>query len=919
MTTIKFLVNGQPVEVDSPPLRRLTDVLRDDLGLYATKVGCEAGDCGACSILLDDKVINACTVPVGRLRGHEVVTLEGLDVSGRIERLQRSFLHHGAAQCGVCTPGMLVAAAGLLATNPAPDEQAVKDGLGGVLCRCTGYRKIIDAVVAAPNFDEEPVRAPEGKAVGQRVPRVDGVPKVRGTDVFGADGSPPGALVARVVRSPYPRASFEFGDVEAFVESHEGVAAVFTAADIPGRNCFGVIPSFADQPVFAERETRFQGEAVALVVGEPEVMDTIDLATFPIGWVELPALMSTKEALTEGAPLLHPTREQNVLIRGRVERGDLEAAFASAETVIEGEFATGFVEHAYIEPEAGFARRVGDRIEVHVSTQTPHMDLLEVAEILALDPAQVRIVPTAVGGGFGGKLDISLQPFLALAAWRLDRPVRMTYTRPESMMSTTKRHPSQMKVRVGVTAEGRLLAMDFEATFNTGAYASWGPTVANRVPIHAGGPYFYEAYRARTTAVHTNSPPSGAFRGFGVPQAAIAQECLFDEVADAVGIDRLEFRLRNALTAHRPTVTGQIFDAGVGYADCLEALKPIWKTARAEAASFNERRNRRRRGVGVAGLCYECGKTALTNPSTIKVGIDRNGRVVLFQGAVDIGQGANTVISQICADAVGVPLDAVIRVGADTETTPDAGKTSASRQTFISGNAALAAGQSLRRQLLALVGASDESSFEIDGSSFQVHDRGEATPLDLKSLPVIEGNLVAVAVATYDPPTAALDESGQGEPYAIFGFGAQLTELEVDLELGTVRLLRITAAHDVGRAVNPGLVEGQIEGGIAQGIGLALMEEYIPGRTDNLHDYLIPTIGDVPEVVSILVESNDPRGPYGAKGIGEHSLIPTAPSILNALRDAIGVGIRKLPATPDRVLAAIRSAQRFDDMAGNQL
>ncbi|HEX2420427.1 MAG TPA: molybdopterin cofactor-binding domain-containing protein, partial [Acidimicrobiia bacterium] len=539
MTTVQFLLNGQPVAVDSPPLRRLTDVLRDDLGLTATKVGCEAGDCGACSILLDDQVVNACTVPIGRLGGHRVVTLEGLDASGRIERLQRSFLHHGAAQCGICTPGMLVAAAGLLAANPAPNEQAVKDGLGGVLCRCTGYRKIIDAVIAAPGFEEEPVRPAEGKAVGQRVPRVDGIPKVRGTDIFGADGSPPEALVARVIRSPHPRAAFEFGDMEAFVESHQGVEAVFTASDIPGRNWFGVIAPLADQPVFAEGEARYRGEAVALVVGEPAVMDALDLTTFPIEWKELPALMSTEEALADGADLLHPSRKNNVLIRGRVERGDLAATFASADKVIDGEFATGFIEHAYIEPEAGFARRVGNRLEIHVTTQTPHMDLLEVAEILALDPAQVRIIPTAVGGGFGGKLDISLQPFLALAAWRLNRPVRMTYTRPESMMSTTKRHPAQMKLRVAATAAGRLLAMDFEATFNTGAYASWGPTVANRVPIHAGGPYVYEAYRAQTAAVHTNCPPSGAFRGFGVPQAAIAQECLFDEVADAVGVDRL--------------------------------------------------------------------------------------------------------------------------------------------------------------------------------------------------------------------------------------------------------------------------------------------------------------------------------------------------------------------------------------------
>ena len=905
---IKFSVNGHPVEIDAPPLRRLTDVLRDDLGLTATKVGCEAGDCGACSVMLDNEVVNGCTVPVGRLGGHEVVTLEGLDASGRIERLQRSFLHHGAAQCGICTPGMLVAAAGLLAAKSTPDENAVKDALGGVLCRCTGYRKIIDAVIAAPSFDEEPVRAPEGKAVGQRVPRVDGLPKVKGTDVFGADGFPRDALVARVIRSPHPRAAFEFGDLDAFVESRDGVVAVFTARDIPGRNWFGVIAPLADQPVFAEGEARYRGESVAMVVGESDAIEALDLADFPVTWQELAPLMSPEEAMSNGAPLLHPSREGNVLIRGRVERGELENAFDAADTIVTGEFDTGFIEHAYIEPEAGFARRVGDRLEVHVTTQTPHMDLIEVAEILALDPTQVRIVPTAVGGGFGGKLDISLQPFVALAAWRLNRPVRMTYTRPESMMSTTKRHPAHMKLRVAASAEGRLVAMDFEAIFNTGAYSSWGPTVANRVPVHAGGPYVYEAYRARTAAVHTNCPPSGAFRGFGVPQAAIAQECLFDEVADAVGIDRLEFRLRNALTARQPTVTGQVFEAGVGFVDCLEALRPVWNRARAEAASFNAAANGKRRGVGVAGLWYGCGNTSLPNPSTIKVGLDRKGRVVLFQGAVDIGQGANTVISQICADAVGVPLEAVVRVGADTDSTPDAGKTSASRQTYVSGNAAFAAGQSLRRQLLSMVGASEESSFEVDGSKLLVHDRGEIKHLDLDELPAADGGLVAVAVATYDPPTTPLDEKGQGEPYAVFGFGAQLTELEVDLELGTVRLLKITAAHDVGRAVNPGLLEGQIEGGIAQGIGLALMEEYIPGRTENLHDYLIPTIGDVPEIVSILIESNDPLGPYGAKGIGEHSLIPTAPSILNALRDAIGVGIRTLPATPDRVLAAARAA-----------
>jgi CO/xanthine dehydrogenase Mo-binding subunit len=619
--------------------------------------------------------------------------------------------------------------------------------------------------------------------------------------------------------------------------------------------------------------------------------------------------MTMDEALAPGAPRLHEGREGNVLIRGRVRTGDPDAALAAAEVVVEGEWETGFVEHAYIEPEAGFAVRVGDRLEVQVTTQSPHMDREEIGAILALPPGSVRILPTAVGGGFGSKLDLSVQPYVALAAWLLDRPVRLAYTRPESMMSTTKRHPARMRARVGATREGQLLAMDFVGEFNTGAYASWGSTVANRVPVHAGGPYAYEAYRARTVAVHTNAPPSGAFRGFGVPQSTIASECLLDELADALGIDRLELRLRNAIAAGVPTVTGQTFDGGVGYRECLEALRPHRARALEEAAAFNATTSAgRRRGVGLAGMWYGCGNTALPNPSTIRVGLRRDGRVVLFQGAVDMGQGPNTVMTQICADALGVEMSSIQTAGADTDTTPDAGKSSASRQTFVSGNATHLAGLELRAKMLALAGASSDSHLELGAGRLIAHDRGSRLEVALSALQADAGGLVAEGVATYDPPTTPLDEDGQGVPYAQFGFGAHLVEVEVDLELGTVRPLKVTAAHDVGRAVNPTLVEGQIEGGVAMGLGMALMEEYLPGVNENLHDYLIPTIGDVPEIVSILVESGDPIGPYGAKGIGEHALVPTAPAVLNAIRDAVGVGVRRIPATPDRILAAIATA-----------
>ena len=904
---IRFRVNGEAARSDASLLRRLSDVLREDLRLTGTKVGCEAGDCGSCSVLLDGLLVNACTVSLGRLEGREVTTVEGLGEGDTLSSLQRSFLHHGAAQCGICTPGMLVAASALLREHPRPSVSQVEDAMGGVLCRCTGYRKIVDAVVAATDFEELVSEPALGKAVGARVPRVDGIPKLTGTDPFGDDAPPPDALLIRVIRSPHHRARFSIGDVDRYVASHDGVTAVFAAGDVPGRNRFGVIPSFVDQPVFAESETRHRGEPVAIVVGDAESIRHLDLDQFPIVWDELLPLMSPDDSLAAGAPALHEGRDENVLVRGLVQRGDLVEAFAAADAVVEASYSTPSIEHAYIEPEAGHAKRIGDRLEITVTTQTPHLDRTEVAAIMNLDPEAVVIRPSAVGGGFGSKLDLSVQPFLAIAAWHLDRAVRIVYTRPESMMSTTKRHPSELSIRVGATSDGMLAAMDFNGRFDTGAYASWGPTVANRAPVHAGGPYSYDAYRATTVAVHTNQPPSGAFRGFGVPQSAIAQESAFDELADALGEDRLEFRIKNALTAGRPTLTGQVFESGVGFKECLEVLRPHWARALDENVEFGRRRSRRRRGVGVAGMWYGCGNTGLPNPSTIKIGVSAGGRVVLFQGAVDIGQGANTVMSQICADALGVEIGVIDQIGADTDTTPDAGKTSASRQTFISGNAVFAASQELRSTLLAMAEASESGRLEFASSRVLVHDRGKVVEIDLPSLDRDDDGLVVTATGSFDPITTGLDQNGQGSPYAIYGFGAQMAELVVDLDLGTVELLKITAAHDVGRAVNPTLVEGQIQGGIAQGIGMALMEEYVPGRTENLHDYLIPTFGDVPEIATILIESDDPLGPYGAKGVGEHTLVATAPAILNAIRDAIGAPVRHLPASPARVLEAIRS------------
>ncbi|MDO9525403.1 MAG: molybdopterin-dependent oxidoreductase, partial [Gemmobacter sp.] len=630
-----------------------------------------------------------------------------------------------------------------------------------------------------------------------------------------------------------------------------------------------------------------------------------DLSDFPVTWTALPAVMTVPEALATGAAQVHAHRPGNILVRGRVVKGDAAAALLQADVMVEGSFSTGFVEHAYIEPEAGFARRIGDRLEIRACTQAPRMDLEDMAKIMALPETAIRIIPAAVGGGFGSKLDLSVQPYIGLAAWVTGQPCGMVYSRPEQMATTTKRHPSAIHARIGARADGRLVGMEFDATFNTGSYASWGPTVANRVPVHASGPYLVPAYRAEAVAVHTHCPPAGAFRGFGVPQSAFAQENLFDALADQLGIDRLEFRILNALGLGDPTVTGQVFTQGVGIRACLEALRTPWAARRAAAAAFNAQGGPMRRGVGVAGLWYGCGNTSLPNPSTIRAGLTQDGRVVLHQGAVDIGQGSNTVIAQIFADAFGLPVGHVVLIGADTDVTPDAGKTSASRQTFVTGAAALRAGAALRAAVLRRLNAGEDAVLRLDRSRVWAGDAA----LDLAVLPLDALGYALSAEETFDPPTTSLDENGQGNPYATYGWGAHLAEIEVDLELGTIRVLHLVCAHDVGRAINPTLLEGQIEGGSAQGLGMALMEEFIPGRTENLHDYLIPTSGDMPRVTSILIEDPDAHGPFGAKGIGEQVLIPTAPAILNALRDATGVTIRDLPATPDRVLSALSGAR----------
>ena len=904
----ELTINGLQTALRSPPATRLAEALRSELGLTGTKVGCDAGDCGACTVLLDGEQVCACMVPVAQAAGRAVTTVEGLAQDGALSDLQAAFLRHGAAQCGICTPGMLMAARDLLDRVASPTEQETADALGGVLCRCTGYRKIVEAVLDVAGAGVGVAPEP-GAAVGARIVRLDGTPKVTGDDVFGADFAPPDALTLRVVRSPIARGRFEIGDLDAFRAARPGIAAVLTANDIPGSNAFGVYPVGKDQPVLADRIVRYRGEAVLAVVGNSGAVAALRDEDLPISWRQEPPVIGIAAAAAADAATVQAGREGNVLARGKVIKGDIGQGFAEADFVAEGAWRTSFVEHAYIEPEAGWARRIEDRVEIHVSTQTPYMDRDETALILGIDPEQVRIVPTACGGGFGGKLDLSVQPLIALAAWKLGVPVRCTYTRPESMASSTKRHPAAIRARAGCTADGILTAFEFHGDFDSGAYASWGPTVADRVPVHATGPYVIPHVRNTSCAWLTNAPPSGAFRGFGVPQSAIANEALLDDLAGQCGIDPLAFRLKNAIRKGDETSSGQVLEHSAGLADCFEALQPDWDRERAAADRINRAGGAVRRGVGVAGMWYGCGNTSMSNPSTMKIGISAEGQVTLYNGAMDMGQGPNTIMPQIAADALGVPVERIAVVTGDTDRTADAGKSSASRQTFVSGRATQIAGETLRANILRLANVGPAASLEIGDGRIVLRDGDAERTLDLHAMtPDREGDVLA-GEGTFDPPTRPLDANGQGVPYATYGFGAHLAVADVDIDLGTIKVRRIVAAHDVGRAINPTLLEGQIHGGVAQGLGFALMEEYIPGRTENLHDYLIPTFGDVPPIDVILIEDPEPLGPYGAKGIGEQALIPTAPAIFNAVHHATGVRLRHAPATPHRVRDAILAAQ----------
>ncbi len=586
----------------------------------------------------------------------------------------------------------------------------------------------------------------------------------------------------------------------------------------------------------------------------------------------------------------------------------MEAGFRRSDIVVERTYHTQRVEHSYLEPDAGSgAVDENGRLVVYACTQNPHYDRKDIAVLLGLPEERIRIVQTVTGGGFGSKLDLTVQGFIALALHHLRRPVRMVFSREEAFLATSKRHPSRIRLKTGIDRNGKILALEARMLFDTGAYSSYGTPLAMRAAIHITGPYDIENVDIESASVYTNNPVAGAMRGVAIVQTTFACESHMDVLAREAGLDPFEFRKRNAMRAGSVTATGQRLDHSVGILKTLEALSPAYDAAR--AWKRNPAPGHLKRGIGIGSMWYGIGSMSVKNPSRAKIEVDANGKIRLCTGAADIGQGSTTLFCQIARELLGVEPGLVQIVTADTGETPDAGPTSASRQTYISGNAVLNASRKMAEDLLRTAAeVLDTPEGELSLRNGWVADaKGE------RRMPIQE--VVEKMVGTrgplewegyFDPVTTELDpETGQGIPFATYTFASHLAAVEVDEGTGTVHVRQVVAAQDVGKAINPKAVMGQIHGGVGMGVGFALMEHFLPGKTRSMSEYAIPTSLDIPKITCIIVEDPEPTGPFGAKGMGEPSLAPTAPAVLNAVADAIGIRIDRLPANPEAVRAAV--------------
>ncbi|MGD9317997.1 MAG: xanthine dehydrogenase family protein molybdopterin-binding subunit, partial [Anaerolineae bacterium] len=743
--------------------------------------------------------------------------------------------------------------------------------------------------------------------VGGSQVRVDALEKVTGAARYAEDIQPPGLLHAVVVRSPHPHARLV--SLETVPAARlPGVVRVLTADDIPGENTLEGYSRNEHLLTPVGGSVRMVGDAVALVVADSPEAARAGAAAVVARYQPLPHTYDAVEAMSAAAEPIYAGG--NVLNSHQIEFGDLEAVLPGSDLVLETIYQTPFMEHSALERETVLSY-VDDegRVSIVAGHQEPHWARNWTATMLGLSREQVRVITPPMGGTFGGKQDPWPLMAGALAAYHVRRPVRLAYTRRESFDASPKRHPYRMDYRLGAAADGTLTGLRVRIVANTGAYDSDGYFIPYYALVAGGGPYRWQAVDARAWSVHTNGPKAGQMRGFGTPQSTFALECSLDELAARLEVDPLELRLRNAIDDETVTFLGYPPSETIGYRQCLEAIRPYYQPAREKAEALNREpvSGPWRRGAGLAGMWYRFGKSGtITSEAQAELGLD--GAITILFSAPDYGQGTSTVMAQLAAEALGLPLERLRLVNADTARTLDSGIQGASRSTYWVGGAVTTAAGLLKERILGTAAELlDHAPGELRLTAGAVSGPGGAA----LSLDSIAAEMERIGQSrqvrgVFRPLLGPHFEEGTRPKYLpYFVTGAHLAEVEVNVDSGEVRVLRVVAAHDVGRVINPQGVQGQIEGAVLMSLGAALMEEYLPGLSTGFSDYYLPTIRSAPEIEVLPVEVPSRWGPLGAKGLGEAATLPTAPAILNAIYHATGARVRQLPATPERVLAAL--------------
>ncbi len=886
MPKITLTVNGVKQQVSASPDMVLIDYLRKDLRLTGTKQSCDRkGQCGACMVIVNGKAVRSCLTKMVKLEGADVSSVEGLGTPQNPHLIQEAFVLSGAIQCGFCTPGLIMATKALLDVNPDPDVAAIKKALARNLCRCTGYKKIIEAIQLAGRFirnetTPNAVRAQIGKAaLGQSHVRPTAMLKACGLAQFNDDiPLPSDALELAVVRSTVPHAIIKSIDTSA-AEKMPGVVGFVRAKDIKGTNRLRQV--HPDQPVLCEDKVRVLGDPIIAVVAETREQARAAAVTVKVEYDPLPVQMTPAESLAPGAYVIHQHALDNICCSQPIIKGDAEAALKDAKMVYEGEFATQTNHQAPLEPEVSSAYFEGEgenrQLIVVGRSINIHFHLNQLKECLGYE--KMRYKEAFSGGQFGIKVWIITEAIAGAAALHFNRAVRYAPTMAESMLITTKRHayPS-IKVKYATDEVGHLTTFFCDFIMDKGAYTVNGPVILGRAIMMIQGSYNIPNIKVLGRSVYTNNSFGGSARGAGPPQTTFATESAIDMLAHKLGIDPLEFRRMNSLKPGQSKATGMVVKEW-SFPEVCDAIQPAYDLAKKEAQEFNAQGGKIKRGVGIAAHSFGIGGAA--DSAKLSIEIDADDGVTIYAACADPGEGNDAMLTQIAAHQLGLPLDKVRLYTRDTDKTVLMGPSAGSRMTFMAGNALL-------NGIANLEQAMSESGTRTYAGLVKARK-----PIRYEGAHKNEG------------PAGLDKETGQGNAQVSEVHNIQMAEVEVDTETGATRVLKVTVAVDAGTIINPQAFEGQLEGGIDQGVGFALREKYVIGKMTDYVSFKFPTINDSFTTEIITRQTPRSNGPLGATGIGEMTMISTAPAVANAIYNACGARIYSLPATPDKVKAAL--------------